>query len=83
MISKNHPVVKAIEESPNLDDVNKLLALSSIDILSRTPKQHLIGWFDKDAQDVDEMFEWEDTELGSTFWSNVQDKVFEPDKRTC
>lgn len=80
VIDEDHPVIEGILNSQKLDDETKLLALAEIDHLNNSDKMWRDGEY---ADDVDELFEWKDSDLGVNFWSEIQDKVFKAEKRSC
>jgi hypothetical protein len=91
MITENSPVIRAIQNSSKIEDETALLAINEIlSLEERNSVQSLRevhdgrgDGFNPDATDVDELFLWEESELGVQFWSSLQDDVFEAAKRTC
>jgi hypothetical protein len=72
-LTENHPVIDGILNSNAVRNETKLLAVAE---LKRLESSDNVTWYDKSAEDVDHLFEWNDSELGFDFWSSLQDKVF-------
>lgn len=85
VITENHPVIRAIQNSNELADDLKLLTYSELlHLAEKKPFESVLhfNFPDSLAEDIDEFFEWNDSELGVTFWGKIQDKVW-GHKRTC
>lgn len=67
--------LQAIDEIRTLADRHNLTPLSSF-------SDGRVG-FNPEAKDIDEMFLWEESSLGVNFWQDIQDRVFETNKRSC
>lgn len=80
VLTEDHQVIKSILKSNRIDDVTRLQALADLNHLETINK---LWEYPEYSDEVDELFEWDDSELGSTFWANIQDKVFKPEKRMC
>lgn len=72
-LTEDHAVIAGILNTNSIDDKTKLLAITELKHLEQSDN---VYWIDKHADNVDHLFEWENSELGSTFWSKLQDDVF-------
>lgn len=80
ILDESHPVISKILSSTKIDDETRLIAVGALNALEQNDK---LWPHPENAEDVDDLFEWDDSDLGSKFWENIQDKVFAPEKRTC
>jgi hypothetical protein len=80
IFTEGHPVIEGILNANRITDEDKLTAIADILQLEHTGK---LWPYPEDHDDVDELFEWDNSELGTDFWENIQDNAFESDKRSC
>jgi hypothetical protein len=89
MLTEKHPVIEKILDTTAITGYKKLLALDELlrleRINKRTPLESPtdLPAFSDRAKDVEDLFLWENSRLGSKFWAEIQDKVFEAGKRSC
>lgn len=80
ILDEDHYIVHNLLHSSKIDDLTRLTALAEINHLENSDK---LWPYAEAAHDVDDLFEWHNSELGADFWSDIQDTVFESEKRTC
>lgn len=80
VFTEEHSVIEGILNSNKLDSETKLLAIAEILRLEASDKL----WSDPEYKDdIDDLFEWADSELGIPFWEHIQDAAFTSGKREC
>jgi hypothetical protein len=81
ILTEEHPVIEKILNTNKIDDETKLLAISALQALEESG----LIWRDRArrAKDVDDIFEWYNSDLGVGFWVGIQDDVFDDGKRSC
>lgn len=81
VLTEDHPVIHKLLTTPRIDDEVRLVAVAALLALEESDQI----WKDRarEAQDVDEVFEWKNSDLGVDFWMDLQDDVFNYGKRSC
>lgn len=81
ILTEDHPVIEKLLFTDRIDDETRIIAVGALLALEESDQI----WKDRarKAKDVDEVFEWEESDLGVDFWMDLQDEVFNYGKRSC